>query len=342
MPSENSTLVARPAQHHVRGGHHPRGLPVGAQQFITDGDVAHGRPAGRRRQGRVQGQRLPDPRPGRDDDHLARVQAVGHLVEFGEPGRHPARQTAVGSDGVDLIHRRLQQVFQRDEVLGEPTIGDLVHFGLRAVDNLGDVGALGTRVAVLHHPSAGFHQPAQQRLLRDDLRVVAGVGGGRHRGDQGVHVRRPADPAQQPAAVQLGGHRHRVGRLAPPVEVQDGVVDVLVRRAVEVAGPQLLQHVGDRVLAQQHPAQHRLLGREILRRLTPVVLAGRSRAWVPQIVNDRHRLPPPPTRRSNAHSTSVADVKSHHRHRSTQPDRPTHPRNSGDPPPWAHRRPSPS
>ena len=110
------------------------------------------------------------------------------------------------------------------------------------------------------------------------LRVVAGVGRGRHRRDQGVQIGRPADPAQQPAAVQLGGHRHRVGRLAPPVEIQDGVVDVLVRRAVEVAGPQPLQHVGDRVLAQQHAAQHRLLGREILRRLTAVVLARRVRA----------------------------------------------------------------
>jgi hypothetical protein len=64
-----------------------------------------------------------------------------------------------------------------------------------------------------------------------------------------------------------------------------------VRRAVEVARPQLLQHVSDRVLAEQHPAQHRLLGREILRRLTPVVLAGRVRACVSQIVNDSHRPP---------------------------------------------------
>ena len=184
------------------------------------------------------------------------MQSIGHLVEFGEPGRHPARQAAVGGDGVDLVHRRLQQVFQRDEVFGEASIGDLVHLGLRAVDHLGDIGALGAGVAVLHHPSAGFHQPAQQRLLRDDLRVVARVGGGRHRGDQGVHIRRPTDPAQQPAAVQLGGHRHRVGRFPAPVQVQDGVVDVLVCGPIEVTGPQLFQHIGDRVLAEQHAAQY--------------------------------------------------------------------------------------
>ena len=64
-----------------------------------------------------------------------------------------------------------------------------------------------------------------------------------------------------------------------------------MRRAVEVAGPQLFQHVGDGVLAQQHPAQHRLLGGQILRRLTAEVLAGRVHAGVAEIVNDCHGLP---------------------------------------------------
>ena len=64
------------------------------------------------------------------------------------------------------------------------------------------------------------------------------------------------DPAQQPAAVQFRGHRHRVGRLAASVQIQDGVVDVLVCGPIEVAGPQLFQHVGDRVLAEQHAAQY--------------------------------------------------------------------------------------
>ena len=284
-------LVAGPAQHDLRRGHHSRRPPVGAQQLITDGDVAHRRPAVRCRQRRIQRQCLPDPGPGRQDDHLTRVQAVGHLVELGEPGRHPAGQTAIGGDRVDLVHGRLQQVLQRDEVLGQAPIGDVVDLGLRAVDHLSDVGAVGARVAVLHHPGAGLHQPAQQRLLGDDLRVVAGIGRRRHHRDQGVQIRRAADPAQQPATVQLGGHRHRVGRLPAPVEVQDGVVDVLVRRAVEVAGPQLLQHVGDRVLAQQHSAQYRLLGGQILRGLTAVVLAGRIRAGASEIVNDCHGLP---------------------------------------------------
>ncbi len=35
--------------------------------------------------------------------------------------------------------------------------------------------------------------------------------------------------------------------------------------AVEIAGPHLLQDVGDGVLGQQHAAQHGLFGRHVLR-----------------------------------------------------------------------------
>ena len=217
------------------------------------------------------------------------MQTVGHLVEFGEAGRHAARDTAVGGDGVDLVHRRLQQILERDEVLGQPPIGDVVDLRLRAVDHLGHVGTLGAGVAVLHHPRSGLHQPAQQRLLGHDARVVARVGGGRHRRDQGVQIRCPADPAQHSAAVQFGGDRHRVGGLPAAVQVQDRVVDVLVRRTVEVAGPQPLQHIGDGVLAQQHPAQHRLLRGQILRRLTAEVFTGRRGIHARR--SDRRRPP---------------------------------------------------
>ena len=90
-----------------------------------------------------------------------------------------------------------------------------------------------------------------------------------------MQVRCAADPAQHPAPVQLRGYRHCVGGLPTAVQVQNRVVDVLVRRAVEVAGPQPFQHIGNRVLAQQHPAQHRLLGGQILRWLPAEILTGR-------------------------------------------------------------------
>ena len=243
-------LEAGPADHHLGRRDNPRGLSVCADQEVPNRDITHGGPAGRRRQRRIQLERLPHTRPGRDHDHLPGMQPVGHLVEFGESRWHTAGDPALGRDGVDLVHRRLQQFLQRHEVLGGLALGDVVDLGLCAVDDLVDVGALGPGVAVLHHPRAGLHQPPQQGLLGDDARVVAGVRRGRHRRDQGVQIRRPADAAQQPTAVQFRGHCDGVGGFTAAVKVEDRVVDVLVGRAVEVAGPQPLEDVGDRILAQ--------------------------------------------------------------------------------------------
>ena len=147
------------------------------------------------------------------------------------------RLAAAGLDRVDLVHGRLQQVLQRHHVLAAAVLGDVVDLGLGAVDDLGDVGPLGAGVPVLHHPGAGFHQAAQHRFLGDDAGVVAGVGRGRHRRDQRVQIRGAADAAQQAAPIEFGGHRHRVGGLTVPEQVQDHVVDLLVVGPVEVAGP---------------------------------------------------------------------------------------------------------
>ena len=89
-----------------------------------------------------------------------------------------------------------------------------------------------------------------------------------------MQIRRSTDTPQQPAAIQFGGHRHRVGRLTAAVQIEDRVVDVLVCGPVEVARPQPLQHVGDGVLAQQHAAEDRLFGGGVLRRLAAEVLTG--------------------------------------------------------------------
>ena len=116
-----------------------------------------------------------------------------------------------------------------------------------------------------------------------------------------MQIRGAADPAQQAAAVQLGGDRHRVGRLAATVQIEDRVVDVLVRGPVEVAGPQPLEHVGDGVLAQQHAAEHGLLGRRVLGRLATEVLAGRRdvHARMTEVIHDSHDVSHLPSTRSN-------------------------------------------
>jgi hypothetical protein len=192
------------------------------------------------------------------------VQPVGQLVEVGEAGRHPDHLAAAGADGLDLVERALHDRRQREVVLRRPLVGDAVDLGLGRVDDV--VGVAVARVAELHDLGAGLDQAAQDRGLAHDARVVAGVGRRRHRLQEGVEVRRAAHPAHLAALDQLGRHGDRVGRLAAAVEVEDRLVDQLVRRPVEVWPAQHLDDVGDRVLGQQHAAQHGLLGGEVLRR----------------------------------------------------------------------------
>ena len=82
-------FVARPSRHDLSGGHDSGRLTVGPHDLITDSHVPHRRPARRSWQRRVKGQGFAHSGPGRDDDHLARVQAVGEGVQVGEAGGTP-------------------------------------------------------------------------------------------------------------------------------------------------------------------------------------------------------------------------------------------------------------
>ena len=78
-------------------------MALGVEQHVADGDLAHRRPARRRGQRGVEGQRLPDRGPRGDDDHLTAVQAVGELVEVGEAGGHAGHLAAAVGDRLDLV-----------------------------------------------------------------------------------------------------------------------------------------------------------------------------------------------------------------------------------------------
>ena len=260
-------LKAGPPEHDLGGGDDLRGPTVRAQQEVAGSDVAHGGPAGRSGQRSVESQGLPQPRARRDDDHLARVQAVRGGVEVREAGGDAQGDASAGGDGVDLVHGGLQQLFEGDVVLARAALGDLVDRGLGAVDDVVDLAALHAVVAELDDPGAGLDEASERGLLGDDLGVVGGVRGGGHGRDERVQVRGAAEADQVAPALQFGGHGDRVGGLTAAVEVEDALVDGLVRRTVEVVGPQDLDDVRDGVLAQQHAAEDRLLGREVLRGL---------------------------------------------------------------------------
>ena len=261
----------------------------------------------RRRPGEVHRQRrLARTGPAGHHDHLPRVQAVGDLVQLLEAGLHPGPQPAVGRHPVHLVQGALEQILDPDVVLAGPPLGHLVDLGLRpvhhVVDGAGHALATGRAVAHLHDPGAGLDQPPQDRTLGHDLGVVAGVGRGRHPGDQRVQVRVAADPGDGAGPGQLGGHRHRVGRLAPAVQVEDRVVDQLVRRTVEVVAAQHLDHVGDRVLGQQHAAEHGLLGLDVLRRGPIEPRAGLSSPSPPTARRPGPDVTPPPLLSTRVHA----------------------------------------
>ncbi len=270
-------LVARASGHDLRRADDARGTAVGVEQQVARGNLAHRRPAGRRGQGRVECERLPETRTAGDDDELAGVQAVGQAVEVGEPGRHTGHRAAAAADGLELVHRRLHELLEQRVVLAAAALGHVVDGLLGPVDDVVDAAGTGCAVAELHDPRARLDQAAQDRLLGDDPRVEAGVGRCRHRRQQRVQIGGSADAADLAEPGQLRGDGDRVGRLALAVEVDDHVEDRLVGGLVEVGRPHDLDDVGDRVLGQQHAAQHRLLGGDVLRRSALELRGGAGR-----------------------------------------------------------------
>src|SRR5699024_7800206 len=109
----------------------------------------------------------------------------------------------------------------------------------------------------------------------------------------------PADPSELTAAGELGGHGDGIGRLTAAVQVQDGVVDGLVGRAVEVIAAQGLHHVGNGVLGHQHAADHALFGTAVLRRGALEAVRGLRHIGV------AHTAPPCPARASIMIETST-------------------------------------
>ena len=126
----------------------------------------------------------------------------------------------------------------RHVVLGGAPLGDLVDLGLRPVDDVVDVAACRPR----RSPSArcgcrprpaGAGSPARRRSRRSSRRWPRSA---RWRSAcAGTARRRPAPSS--PVRVSSADDGDRVGRLAPAVQVEDRVVDQLVRRPVEVGRP---------------------------------------------------------------------------------------------------------
>ena len=199
------------------------------------------------------------------------MEAVGEGIQVGEAGRYAGEDAAAAADRLDLVQGAWHDLGQGVIVLGGAAVGDRVHLGLGTVDKFVGVGV--TRVTKLHDPGAGLDQAAQDCPLADDAGIETGVGRGGYRSDQGVQVGAITDPGDVAALGELVSHRDGVHRLTTAVHVEDRLVDDLMRGPVVVLRADRLDHVRDRVLRQQHPAEHTLLGRYVVRRSPLEIIA---------------------------------------------------------------------
>ena len=108
--------------------------------------------------------------------------------------------------------------------------------------------------------------PAQEGVLLDDAGIARGVGRRRGVGLQGDQGGEATDRLQKSGPGQLVGDGDRVGGLSPGVEGGDGVEDVAVSRLVEVVHATRLDGRGDGVTGEQHGAEQRLLGIQVVGR----------------------------------------------------------------------------
>ncbi len=85
---------------------------------------------------RARDQTFPDSRPGCNDDQVRLLEASGLRIEIVEAARHAGKDGLILVDLLDLIPRRLQNVFERDEVLRDAALGDVEDHAFRGIERL--------------------------------------------------------------------------------------------------------------------------------------------------------------------------------------------------------------
>jgi hypothetical protein len=215
--------------------------------------------------GHVQCQRrLPHRRPRGDDDQVPGLEAGRELVELLEAGG-TAGDVGTGLVQVhDPLEALLQQPFDVAEVTRDPLLGEIEDDLLGAVDEV-----CGLAGPVLPEPcdlGSRTDEPAKCRHLPHDPRVVSSVRGrGDERGEL-MDAGAAAHLLELPALLERVDEGNGVDWLPLLVQRKAGTEDDPVALAVEVGRREDLGDRPDRARRDQHRAQHRLLGLEVLRR----------------------------------------------------------------------------
>jgi hypothetical protein len=195
---------------------------------------------------------------------IAGLQTGQELVEVGVAGGDAGDRVAAVVGLLEVVHHLGEQLLDGAGRVGDPLLGDVEHLGLGLVERLDDV--VGLAVGELGDVAGRVDELAEQRRLLDDLGVVARRRDRRRGVLQLVERLGPADLGEQTGPAQLVGDGDGVCRGGARVQGADRVEDVAVRRAVEVlrVEPHLADDA-DRLAREQHGAEHRLLGVDVVR-----------------------------------------------------------------------------
>jgi hypothetical protein len=201
--------------------------------------------------------------PGQDHQ-VAGLEAAGLLVEVLEARRCAGERGLGHRQPVQLVGLLVQDVRDRADLLLAVVGGDLQHGALRLLHQLSR-GCLPGEDAGLDLVGGG-EQRAQLEVVMDDRAVLARMAGGRHPPGQLVDRRGAADLVELAVLAQLLRDGEVVDLVVGFVELEHRGEHRTVLLAVEVVGPQLLldQERVQVTLVQQHRAQHRLLGLEVV------------------------------------------------------------------------------
>ena len=189
-----------------------------------------------------------------DDVQGARLEPREQIVEIVVTGGQTGDGVAAFVRFLQLVHRQRHQIAQRLDGIGDPVFGNLEDFRLGLVECFGDI--VGLVVGDLCDLGSNPDQAAQDRCVLDDLGVSRCVGNGRRRVLQFEQQFSATHLLEQPRAAQFIGNSHRIDRVACGVQTADRVVNVLMRRLVEIVDRQAhLGHRANGIARQQQSAE---------------------------------------------------------------------------------------
>ena len=245
-----------------------RRLAIDGGERVADRERAHRPPAARRSHERVERLGLAHARSSGHDHEIPRLQSRRHLVEIREAGGHAGdvrRIVAVVErlDAVDDLREQLADLLEVRRA-ARALLGDVQHLRFRFVEHRLRITAL-RPVRGLRDLGCGRRKLPQDRALAHDRSVVTDVRRGGYALHQRTEVGEAADVIELLDRGERLGQRDDVRRLAVGDQLRDVAIQQPVRFGVEVVRREHVADLVGRLVVEQQPAEHRLLGLDRMR-----------------------------------------------------------------------------